>query len=241
MIKRIRFAVGQAGTDAGDGSVERLRRRLATGVEAPNGPRPVRVTIGTTLVDARCDHGYAGVGLEWFADLDHLARFEAWSARATGSAAAVPPGDSGDRGPEPVIVAEEHVVRGADWLEDRWRDRTVVFKHLAIARRAAGLTPAQFAETWRTGAGRVQRSGRRDPLVIPDDVRGRAYVQNHPVPRDEGEWAYDAVNEVSFDDLDGLRTRVAWFREHVGDDADRDLISANWFIEARDEVLHAAT
>ena len=74
--------------------------------------------------------------------------------------------------------------------------------------------------------------------MIPEDARGLAYVQNHPRPRPEGEWAYDALNEVYFDDLDSLRTRIEWFREHLLDQED-DLVRENWFIVAREEVVLA--
>jgi hypothetical protein len=43
--------------------------------------------------------------------------------------------------------------------------------------------------------------------VIPARHGAFAYVQNHPVP---GDWPCDAVNEVYFDDLAGLRARVEW-------------------------------
>ena len=49
--------------------------------------------------------------------------------------------------------------------------------------------------------------------------------------------AYDAVNEVYFDDLDGLRRRVGWFRDNrVGAAAD-DLFGATWFLAVREQVI----
>ena len=41
-----------------------------------------------------------------------------------------------------------------------------------------------------------------------------------------------------FDDLDGLRTRIEWFREHLLDQED-DLVRENWFIVAHEEVVLA--
>lgn len=128
------------------------------------------------------------------------------------------------------VVAEELVLRGAEWLEARWRDGGERFKHMAFARRAAGLTPVQFAERWRSHAGSV------GGVPIPDEAKGQAYAQNHPLPRDEGEWPFDAVNEVWFDDLDGLRRRVEWFAEHH-DPAGDDLFGPSRFLAVR-EVLH---
>ena len=136
-----------------------------------------------------------------------------------------------------VIIATERAMRGDDWLERRWRHRGLVFKHVAVARRAKGLTPAQFSEAWSSGAGRVQRAGDQLPLVIPADVRGCAYVQNHPLPRADGEWIYDAVNEVSFDDVDGLRRRVAWFEANVGAGAEPGLIAENRLLATTEVIV----
>lgn len=61
-------------------------------------------------------------------------------------------------------------------------------------------------------------------------------MQNHPLPRPDGEWVYDALNEVYFDDLESLRLRIAWFREHLPDQED-DLVRENWFIVACEEVV----
>ena len=128
-----------------------------------------------------------------------------------------------------AVVAEEVVLRGADWLEARWRDGGERFKHVAFARRADGLTPAEFAERWRSHAGSL------GGVPIPDEAKGRAYAQNHPLPRDVGEWPFDAVNEVWFDDVDGLRRRVEWFAEHHDPGGD-DLFGPSRFLAVR-EVL----
>src|SRR5438552_3099511 len=86
----------------------------------------------------------------------------------------------------PRMVAEEHVMRGAQWLEQRWQDGGPKLKHMAIALRAEGLTQAQFHDLWRSRAGKVGTT------PIPEDAKGLAYVQNHPLPRPDGDWAYDA-------------------------------------------------
>ncbi|OAA26916.1 hypothetical protein UG55_101196 [Frankia sp. EI5c] len=52
-----------------------------------------------------------------------------------------------------------------------------------------------------------------------------------------GEWAYDAVNEVHFDDVDGLRVRVEWFRGTAAGGTDTDLFAEPEFLAVREEVL----
>lgn len=101
-----------------------------------------------------------------------------------------------------VVVANEVVLRGNDWLEQRWTEGGDKFKHMALAHRAPGLSRDEFVERWQTHAG---TSG---GTTIPDAARGLAYVQNHAV---EGEWTYDAVNEVWFDDVESLKVRGDWF------------------------------
>jgi hypothetical protein len=166
--------------------------------DAPPDDRAVRAVRCTALPDLAPDPRHGTVVFEWFAD-------------------GVDPGGDG-------LVVEERVVRGADWLERRWREATPVFKHIALAQRASGLTQAAFSERWAQHAGTV---GSRP---IPDEVRGLAYVQNHPVP---GDWPYDAVNEVYFDDIDILRTRIAFFEDAPTD----ELFGAHWFLAVREEVV----
>jgi hypothetical protein len=108
---------------------------------------------------------------------------------------------------------------------------------MALAERAAGLTAAEFSRAWRSRAGQVRRAGAERVTAIPAEVRGLAYVQNHPDPA--GERAYDAVNEVWFDDLAGLRARVEWFRVHLSGPAEADLIRQSWFIAVREHVVLA--
>lgn len=70
-------------------------------------------------------------------------------------------------------------------------------------------------------------------------VRGLAYVQNHPRPRPAGEWPYDALNEVWFDDLASLRGRIDWFSRNPpgAASAGHDLFGQSWFLAAREVVL----
>jgi hypothetical protein len=111
---------------------------------------------------------------------------------------------------------------------------------MAVALRAEGLTQAEFSERWQARAGQVRRAGDTAVTAIPDEARGLAYAQNHPRPRPSGEWAYDAVNEVWFDDLDSLQRRVEWFRENLRDGAEDDLVRVNWFLVVREEVVLAS-
>jgi len=57
--------------------------------------------------------------MEWFADVDALRRFETWlrteNDRWDASAAGVVEPDA-----SVVIIGEERVMRGAEWLAQRW-------------------------------------------------------------------------------------------------------------------------
>jgi hypothetical protein len=131
-----------------------------------------------------------------------------------------------------VVAATESVVRGPSWLDQRWRDGGARVKHMALATRAAGLTPAEFAERWRSHAGTV------GGVPVPDAARGQAYVQNHPLPHPEsGEWPYDAINEVYFDDVEGLKARVEWFRANVPHPADGVLFGQSWLVAVREVIV----
>jgi hypothetical protein len=85
---------------------------------------------------------------------------------------------------------------------------------LSFGRRHPDLSPQEFSERWRREAGQLGGG------EIPEAVKGRAYVQNHPVhpvPLGTGrEWPFDAVNEVWFDRLDDLRRRRDWFAARLG-------------------------
>jgi hypothetical protein len=188
--------------------------------EGPPDARPRRVVLCTSLPEVVPDPVTEKIRIEWFDDPDHLQRFLDWR----------PDGSSGD-----VMVADELVLRGADWLDKRWREGGERLKHMAIATRAAGLTVKEFSSLWRTRAGTVGRRG--GPVVtIPDRARGCAYVQNHPHP-DLSASRYDALNEVYFDDLDSLRFRIDWFRENLKGQAEADLVGESWFVAASEEIL----
>ncbi|SEP10424.1 hypothetical protein SAMN05660991_03295 [Trujillonella endophytica] len=208
-LKRIRFA-------AHDAAPEAWRDAVVAALDAPPGTRPDRITLGLTLTELTPAAPHAGIGVELFTDAAHLARYEAWL------------GDD-DGGGGPVVVAAERVMRGAEWLERRWREGGTRFEHVAVAVRREGLSRAEFAERWRTHAGSV------GAVRIPDAARGSAYVQNSPLP--ECEPVYDAVTEVWLEDLAALRTRTAWLDRATRENGPGDLFDRNWFLAVREEVL----
>jgi hypothetical protein len=209
VLKRIRFAAS-ASTVPVDWHAVR---------GAPAAIRPSRVTVATALLDVDAHPRHPAVRIEWFQDSDHLSRYDSWAA---GTGLVRPDLES-------AVVADERVLRGADWLADHWRYGGGAVKQMAIAHRAIGLTQQQFSQQWQARAGSVGST------PIPDSAKGCAYVQNHPL-HDQRQ-AYDAVNEVYFDDLDGLRARMAWFTETMSVRAEDDLISANWFLALHEELV----
>ncbi len=152
---------------------------------------PDRVTLATAL-------DLAGLPPPRFAAIEIV-----W---ASVDAAGTPPDEAmvAGRRDEGVIAVpvDEVVVRGAEALTTRWADAGERFKMMSVGRRNPALTRAEFVERWRTEAGRL--GGDR----IPDELRGLAYVQNHPRGDDP---PFDAINEVWFDRLDDLRRRAEWF------------------------------
>lgn len=101
-----------------------------------------------------------------------------------------------------VVPVDEVVVRGAEALAARWADGDERCKMMSFGRRNPALTRAEFVERWRAEAGRLGGDH------IPDDLRGLAYVQDHPLGDDP---PLDAVNEVWFDRLDDVHRRAEWF------------------------------
>ena len=237
MIKQLRFATRRKDVTAPD-FLAAWPAAVAAAAGPPPGVRPSRIAVCLTLPGlSGPDRRHDGIGIEWFADAGHLQRFTEWLGTPGGRRLLEQADRVAERDASPVVVADESVVRGAEWLEQRWRGGGSKLKHMAVAVRASGLTPAQFSRAWRGRAGQIRRPGAAEVTVIPDDARGRAYVQNHPQPRTAGEWAYDAVNEVWFDDLESLHTRITWFRENLSGQAEADLVRQSWFIAVREEVV----
>ena len=119
----------------------------------------------------------------------------------------------------------------ADWLDRRWQEGGPKLKQLAIATRADGLTLPQFLERWRG------RTGPAGAAPIPDAYRGLASVQNHPLVNAGRDWAYDAINEVYFDDADSLLARIAYLERELAGGADSDLVRANWFLAVSEDPI----
>ena len=234
MIKRIRLATGKGGL-ARDEFTRRWREAVAVSASAPGPARPSRVTVSTALPDVVANQKYDGVALEWFTDREHLLRFESWLLTPAGHASRLLMDEAVEPGTSPVVVTDERVVRGADWLERRWQDGGPKIKQLAIATRARGLALAQFLDLWRARAGTIGAT------PIPDAYRGLAYTQNHPRVTEGRDWAFDAINEVYFDDTDGLLARIAYFERELSGDSENDLVSANWFLAVREDLIQPGT
>jgi hypothetical protein len=227
LIKRIRLVTSKK--DLGTEKFSRLwGDAVAIVAASPEPVRPVRLTVAAAAPDVVADQKYDGVGLEWFTDEEHLLRFETWLGTADGQETERFLGGAVDLDASPVVVTGENVVRGADWLERRWQSGGPKLKQLAIATRANGLTLQQFLDLWRSRAGKIGAA------PIPEAYRGLAYVQNHPRAMDGRDWAYDAINEVYFDDVKSLRARIAYFDRELTDTAESDLVSANWFLAVRE-------
>ena len=239
MIKRVRFATRRAGVSPDGFALAWREAAAATVLACPEGVRPLRAALCTSVPGVIDVQRHDGVDLLWFGDGEHLGRFDRWQETAGPDPAADRLRQVLDGDASPVLVVDEAVLRGADWLEERWRQGGEKLKHMAVARRAAGLTPAEFSERWRSRAGMLRRSGSAQATPIPEEARGLAYVQSHPITRATGEWAYDAFNEVYFDDLEDLRRRSEWFAESLGTGTEDDLVSQNWFLAASEEVLIA--
>jgi hypothetical protein len=187
---------------------------------APHDARPARVTVATVvpgIVDAPRHESMVTLS---FTDHDHLHRYLAWSG-------------IGRR--DDVTVTDDHVVRGAEWLEQRWVRGGSAFKHVAVAHRADGLTLGEMLERWSNHGGTVQRPG-ESATTIPEDVRGLAYVQQHPRVEGDHAWPYDAITQVWFDDLEALQARADWFASGPGS-GPQALFQQSWFLALREDVL----
>jgi hypothetical protein len=225
VIKLIRFASRDpdVAPDAFAAAWLADARRAA---EAPPDARPVRAAVGLVLpaFSGPADGSGGGarhdaVGFAWFADAGAVGRFQEWHAAEAAGVA---------RAEVTAVVARELVARGAGWLAAHAGGGA--FRHVALARRAAGLTRTEFSRLWAAHAGQVTTAGAAAATVIPAAVRGEAYVQNHPLAAGEDGWAYDAVNEVHFDRLVGLRARVDWFRDNPLAAAGSDLFGPAEFL-----------
>ncbi|GAB2831857.1 hypothetical protein GCM10022221_33440 [Actinocorallia aurea] len=195
MIRRIRCATRAPGATRAEFAAA-WPDALAAAFEAPAGIRPLRLAANTVLPEAAAS-APDGVEVVWFTDPAHAALHTAWqAARAARRDLEIL------AGPERPFLGQATVLRGEDWLTERWTDPAPRLKHLALATRAAGLTRAAFSARWKAHAGTL-RSG----VPIPPEARGLAYVQTHPAE----DAPYDALTEVYFTTPEALSARIAWF------------------------------
>ena len=188
---------------------------------APSCKRAVACLVLHQESGCTCQHDL--ISMEWFDDSDAM-QHSAPSALTDPSQCS-------------CIVVEEHVLRGADWLDRRWADPTARYKHMALARRAAGLSQGELSERWRARAGRIGGAGAAPAQAIPEGARGLAYVQNHPIETLTPHPRYDALNEVYFDALKDMRERIAFFAAHDPLRVDADLVQDARFAVVRELVL----
>ena len=231
-MKVVRFLAGDASL------VVELRRRWTAVLTGGGGATlaargPVRVTLGVPVALAELPPSpWVAIDIQWFAARDEALAGEDWlgAADAALCLASSLVGAGSCR-----VVAEEVVGRGQDHLDARWSDGGERLKMMSFGRRHASLSAEEFSARWRGEAGRL--GGER----MPDEVRGSAYVQNHPVRLDGGEWPFDAVNEVYVDGIDDLRRRAAWMaaRPPAGRSGAAPLMSpdATWSLGVRESVL----
>jgi hypothetical protein len=240
MIKRLSFVTRQVGLSVLEFAPSWLRA-VAQLRHAPADVLPLRAVACITLHHvAGTEAPHDGISIAWFADQDALSRFEAWLATEQGGAVVAAEGVV-EPSATAVIVAEELVMRGADWLARRWTSGAPKLKHMALARRAEGLSAAEFSARWRGRPGVVGGARATPVITIPDHARGHAYVQNHPLRDAAAHGAsaarYDAINEVYFDDLVAMQSRIEFFRQHDVGRADADLVSEAIFVAVEERVI----
>jgi hypothetical protein len=189
-----------------------------TSTQPPHCPaaiRPLRASLNKPVEPLAAGTGFF---IQWFADSSALAAYEAWERdrRAVAS----------------VVLVEEVIQRGGEWLERRWYNGGRKWKHVALARRAQGISAAEFSTGWRGHAGSATTK-QGGTVAIPESARGLAYVQNHPAHRASGDWLYDAITEVWFDDPQSVQSRVAWFRDNFVTD---DLFGEATFVTLTEDL-----
>jgi hypothetical protein len=229
LIKRIRLATAKRGLGREE-FAGGWREAVAAAASAPERVRPVRLTVSVSLAEVAAGQRHDGVALEWFGDREHLRRFESWLGTPPGRAVQRLRGEVIEFDASPVVVTTERVARGAEWLDRRWQEGGPKLKQLTLATRADGLTLPQFLQRWRGRAGTVG-------APIPDAYRGLASVQNHPLADDGRDWAYDAVNEVYFDDVDSLLACIAYFERELTGGGGGDLVRASWFLAVSEDPI----
>jgi hypothetical protein len=200
-IKILRFLAADPVGSFWEGLESRWLAALAGAVSTRG--RPLRVALAVPVdLPGLAPPPFAAIDLLWFEGLEEALASEDWLATV----------DPDLRLSSPFfgatschVVAEEVVLRGPEYLEARWREGGERLKMTSFGKRNPELTLAEFSARWRSQAGRLGDE------EIPAEMRGLAYVQNHPVPLDGREWPFDAVNEVYFEQLEHLERRRAYF------------------------------
>jgi hypothetical protein len=197
-LKVMRFVGGDPSPSLDASLRSQWERALASdGIDHPGRPR--RVAIGAPLTEAGFPPSpYAAVDVQWFTDKDAVRRNDAWLVSAGLGTDTLPDGTG-------VFVAEELVLRGEDYLAQRWKAGGEGYKMMSTSRRNPRLTIEEFSAGWRSQAGKLGDE------TIPPEAQGLAYAQNHPVPLDERTWIVDAVNDVYFELLEHLAYRRDYF------------------------------
>lgn len=204
-VKVVRFLAG--GSSLPDELRSRWARALTGDAAAtpPGGPvgRPVRVALAVPVdLPGLPPPRFAAIDLQWFADSGEALANEAWldavDPALCGGSSLLGAGSC-------LVLADEVVLRGRDYVVARWEQGGDRYKAMHFGRRNPTLTPQEFSARWRRQAGRLGDE------EIPGDVRGLAYIQNHPVPVTGHVWPLDAVNEVYVERADHLVRRASWF------------------------------
>jgi hypothetical protein len=224
IYKVVRFLGGQAAGDTvggrsirPDAQVADLAARWASALTAVAGVpghdpaaglawpgRPDRVVLGVPVAEPDFPPPpYAAVDIQWFATAADALANEEWLVSVDPSLALGWPPVGG--GPSCRVVATELPLRGPEDPAALWATGGERFVMMSFGRRDPRLTLPEFLERWRHEAGSLGGQ------AIPDEVRGHAYVQDHPLVLPGHEWSYDAVNEVHLAQLDHLRIRRDWF------------------------------
>lgn len=112
-----------------------------------------------------------------------------------------------------TLTLTERALGGADALFDRRRrrDQDGAYKVVAFLRRCRGITTAEFGRYWEH---------EHAPLafaVVPPDVFGYGYVQNHAVPATGTAPDYDGVAEMYFRDIGAMQRWSRWFHGAEGE------------------------
>ena len=185
MIKGFRFVTRREDVTAEAFAAE-WPGAVAAAMQAPPEVRPTRLAVCTVLPESDPGPRHDGVEIGWFDDGPHLRRFRGWVGTSRGWSVLKGLDRVVDFDASPVVVAKETAPRGADWLGHRWRDGGARFKHMAVAVRAEGLTPAEFAERWRAHAGQVRTRGRLLRVEPIRHHRGRLRLHGCGLGRGHG-------------------------------------------------------